>query len=181
MPSQHAVTIVLVEDDPGHARLIERNLRRASITNEIVVLGDGRQALDFLFSEGTHAGDPRPNPFMVLLDLNLPGVSGYQILERLKGDPKTHRIPVVVLTTTDDRREVTRCYELGCNVYMTKPVDYDQFSQAIAKLGLFLSVVAVPDGERDFVPLALAAACSSPRASEPARDGLAPVGPVGPV
>lgn len=138
------VTIVLVEDDPGHALLVEKNLRRANFTNPIVKFGDGRQAMDYLFREGGYAGEPMSQDFLVLLDLNLPVMDGYQVLARLKENTSTQRIPVIILTTTDDEREVKRCYDLGCNVYITKPVDYEEFSQAIRKLGLFLSVVTVP-------------------------------------
>jgi CheY-like chemotaxis protein len=134
------VTILLVEDDPGHARLIEKNLRRANLTNDIVHVSDGQQAIDYLFSHG------RPPSLLVLLDLNLPVLDGYQVLERMKNDERTKRIPVIILTTTDDAREVARCYELGCNVYVTKPVDYEQFSDAIRKLGLFMAVLMIPDG-----------------------------------
>lgn len=147
MPHRQEVTILLVEDDPGHARLIEKNLRRSNITNDIVVINDGQQAVDFLFSEGDYSGRRPHRPILVLLDLNLPGLDGYQVLQRMKGDDRTKRIPVVILTTTDDVREVERCYDLGCNVYVTKPVDYEQFSDAIRKLGLFLTVVTIPDGE----------------------------------
>jgi CheY-like chemotaxis protein len=147
MPHRQEVTILLVEDDPGHARLIEKNLRRSSITNDIVVINDGQQAVDYLFCEGDYAGGRPHKPILVLLDLNLPGLDGYQVLQRMKRDDRTKRIPVVILTTTDDAREVERCYDLGCNVYLTKPVDYEQFSDAIRKLGLFLMVVTIPDGE----------------------------------
>jgi CheY-like chemotaxis protein len=147
MGSVQEVKILLVEDDPGHARLIEKNLRRSNITNEIITVSDGQQALDCLFGEGEYVGKERPAPLLVLLDLNLPVLDGYQVLERMKADERTKHIPVVILTTTDDAREVTRCYELGCNVYITKPVDYEQFCEAICKLGLFLSVVTVPNGE----------------------------------
>ena len=140
------VTILLVEDDAGHARLIEKNLRRSCIGNPVVVLRHGQQALDYLFGEGEYAGETAPSPLLMLLDLNMPVVDGYQVLQRMKGDERTKRIPVIILTTTDDPREVHRCYQLGCNVYVTKPVDYDQFSEAIRKLGLFLSVMAVPNG-----------------------------------
>lgn len=140
MPDIPEVTILLVEDDPGHARLIEKNLRRANLTNDIVHVTDGQQAVDYLFSNG------RPSSLLVLLDLNLPVLDGYQVLERMKNDERTKRIPVIILTTTDDTREVARCYELGCNVYVTKPVDYEQFSDAIRKLGLFMAVLMIPDG-----------------------------------
>jgi len=134
------VTILLVEDDPGHARLIEKNLRRANITNDIVKATDGQQAVDYLFGNG------RALSLLVLLDLNLPVLDGYQVLERMKADERTKHIPVIMLTTTDDSREVSRCYELGCNVYITKPVDYERFSDAIRKLGLFMAVFMIPDG-----------------------------------
>lgn len=146
MPTIEAVTILLVEDDPGHARLIEKNLRRSNITNEIIVINDGRKAVDYLFKEGEYSASLHGTPLLVLLDLNLPGLDGYQVLERMKRADETKRIPVVILTTTDDNREVARCYELGCNVYITKPVDYAHFSEAIRKIGLFLSVVTVPNG-----------------------------------
>jgi CheY-like chemotaxis protein len=148
MPPNQPVTILLVEDDPGHARLIELNLRRAHITNDIVVFGNGQEAIDYLFKEAGYAAARYTLPLLVLLDLNLPGLDGYQVLERLKSDERTRLIPVIILTTTDDPREVKRCYALGCNAYLTKPVvEYEQFTEAIRKLGLFLSVVKVPEGE----------------------------------
>lgn len=147
MPDLHQVAILLVEDDPGHARLIVKNLRRANITNDIVTVGDGQAAVDYLFAEGEYAGTQRGAPMLVLLDLNLPVLDGYQVLKRMKADERTRRIPVIILTTTDDTREVARCYDLGCNVYITKPVDYQQFSEAIRKIGLFLSVVTIPNRE----------------------------------
>lgn len=145
MNNNSSVTILLVEDDPGHARLIEKNLRRNNISNDIVKLDDGGKAVAYIFGEGPY--EEQHKPMLVLLDLNLPVLSGYQVLERMKGDPRTRRIPVVILTTTDDRREVCKCYDLGCNIYITKPVEYEQFTEAIRKIGLFLSIVQVPNGE----------------------------------
>jgi CheY-like chemotaxis protein len=141
------VSILLVEDDLGHTRLIEKNLRRSGISNQIVAVTDGQQALDYINGEGDYAGTERPSPLLVLLDLNMPVLDGYQVLERMKANAETRRIPIIILTTTDDEREVSRCYDLGCNVYITKPVDYAEFSNAIRRIGLFLSVVTVPDGE----------------------------------
>jgi CheY-like chemotaxis protein len=148
MLNVQAVSILLVEDDPGHARLIEKNLRRANITNDITMLSDGQQAIDYLFKQGEFAESSHAAPLLILLDLNLPVLDGYQVLQRMKQDQRTKRIPVIMLTTTDDAREVARCYDLGCNVYITKPVNYDQFSDAIRKIGLFLSVVSIPNGEQ---------------------------------
>lgn len=146
MPAEHMVTILVVEDDPGHARLIERNLRYSNIANEIVKLSDGQEALDYLFGEGKYAGVERSSALLVLLDLNLPVLDGFQVLERMKSDERTKHIPVIMVTSSDDTGDVTRCYELGCNVFLTKPVvDYEKFSEAIRKLGLFLSVVTVPE------------------------------------
>src|SRR5713101_8308219 len=147
MPSDQPVTILLVEDDPGHARLIERNLRRALITNVIVTLSDGQQAVDYLLREHAYAGATHDLPLLLLLDLNLPGLDGYQVLTRLKADERTRHIPVIILTTTDEPYEIKRCYALGCNVYITKPVEYAQFAEAIRTLGLFLSIVKIPVGK----------------------------------
>jgi CheY-like chemotaxis protein len=135
-----AVTIVMIEDDEGHARLIQKNLQRAGVYNEVQHFGDGTSAMRHLLG----AGRPNGHPLLVLLDLNLPDMSGVDILRQLKDDADLRRAPVIVLTTTDDQREIERCYELGCNVYITKPVNYETFAQAIRQLGLFLAVIQVP-------------------------------------
>lgn len=140
------LTIVLVEDDPGHARLIERNLRRAHMTNEILLLTDGQQALEYFFSTGAQTSTTHRRPLLIVLDLNLPGPDGYQILAQLKAHQHTRHIPVVVLTTTDEPQEIERCYALGCNAYITKPMEYEQFVDAIRTLGLFLAVAKFPRG-----------------------------------
>lgn len=138
------VTILLAEDDAGHARLIEKNLHRAGIANQIVHVGNGQEVLDYLFGACQDGAEARALPVLVLLDLNMPVLDGYQALKMMKADERTKHIPVVILTTTEDPREVTKCYELGCNIYITKPVDYDNFTEAVRKLGLFLSVVTIP-------------------------------------
>lgn len=140
----HPLTILLVEDDPGHARLIEKNLRRSHLANEIVTMDDGQRAVDYVFGEGSYATSPPQVPLLILLDLNLPGLDGYQVLKRLKEREQTRHIPIIILTTMDDSAEVQRCYELGCSVYITKPIVYTDFSEAIRQLGLFLSVVKMP-------------------------------------
>ncbi|MGO4410254.1 MULTISPECIES: response regulator [unclassified Brevundimonas] len=137
----HSVKIVMVEDDLGHAKLIEKNIRRANIANDIVHFAEGGAALDYLFSDEVRA----EGPLLILLDLNLPDMSGTDILERVKSDERLRRAPVVILTTTDDKVEIERCYDLGCNVYITKPVDYEAFAGAIQQLGLFLSVMQAPE------------------------------------
>ncbi|MDR4307777.1 response regulator [Chelatococcus sambhunathii] len=140
-PNPRSVVIVMIEDDEGHARLIEKNVRRAGVNNEILHFADGTSALTFLQSADTQAS----GPLLILLDLNLPDMTGIDILGVLKGHDRLRRAPVIVLTTTDDKVEIQRCYDLGCNVYITKPVDYDTFATAIRQLGLFLSVMQVPD------------------------------------
>lgn len=143
MNAQHPVNIIMVEDDEGHARLIEKNIRRAGISNALKHFLDGTSALDYIFNDP--AGPNQNGPALVLLDLNLPDMSGTDILAKIKGHEKLHAVPVVILTTTDDKQEIQRCYDLGCNVYITKPVNYESFADAIRQLGLFLSVIQVPD------------------------------------
>jgi CheY-like chemotaxis protein len=140
------ITLLLVEDDPGHARLIERNLRRAHFPYAIALLHDGRAALDYLLPAWEAQETRHPQPYLVLLDLNLPGCPGTEVLARLKRDARTKHIPVVMLTTTDDRHEIEACYALGCNAYLTKPVDYDQFVEMMQQLGWWLTAIAVPTG-----------------------------------
>ncbi len=143
MTDYQMLTIVMIEDDEGHARLIEKNLRRAGISNDVRHFADGTSAITYLFE---HEHGPALNgPALILLDLNLPDMSGTDILAKIKGDERLHRTPVVVLTTTDDQREIDRCYDLGANVYITKPVNYENFATAIRQLGLFLSVMQVPE------------------------------------
>ena len=107
-------------------------------------LRDGKKALDYIRGEGAHAGRGPAGPILLLLDIKMPRVDGVEVLRRLKADPRTATLPVIMLTTTDDPREVQRCYQLGCNVYVTKPVDYHAFIEAVRRLGLFLQVVKVP-------------------------------------
>ncbi|MDB5714200.1 MAG: response regulator [Sphingomonadales bacterium] len=143
MNDQKPVNIVMIEDDEGHARLIEKNIRRAGINNPIRHFVDGHSALDYLYNAAD--GPAHNGPALILLDLNLPDMSGIDILKRIKGEGPLRRAPVVVLTTTDDQVEIQRCYDLGCNVYVTKPVNYESFAIAIKQLGLFLSVIQIPD------------------------------------
>lgn len=135
-------SIVLVEDDPGHASLIRRNLKRSGVQNAIEHLDSGKAAMTFFFGPDQ---PERPYDKMVaVLDLNLPDIDGFEILKRLKTSEATRRMPVIVLTTTDSPKDIDRCYALGCNVFMNKPVGYDEFSEAIRKLGLMMTIVRVP-------------------------------------
>jgi CheY-like chemotaxis protein len=138
------VTIIMVEDDEGHARLIERNIRRSGVNNEIVPFTNGTAAVDYLFGRDGTGLEHNGRALLILLDLNLPDMTGIDILRRVKENRYLKCAPVVVLTTTDDSQEIKRCYDLGCNVYITKPVNYDSFANAIRQLGLFFSVIRVP-------------------------------------
>ena len=138
------VSIVMVEDDEGHARLIERTIRRAGVNNEIVAFRDGTSALAYLMGADGTGEENSARSLLILLDLNLPDMTGVDILAKVKSNTHLKRSPVIVLTTTDDQREIKRCYDLGANVYITKPVNYESFANAIQQLGLFLSVMQVP-------------------------------------
>ena len=139
------VQIIMVEDDEGHARLIEKNIRRAGVSNEIIPFANGTDAVKFLFGGDGSGVSNKSRAMLIMLDLNLPDMSGVDILRRVKENEHLKRTPVVVLTTTDDEREIKRCYDLGANVYITKPVNYESFANAIRQLGLFFSVIQVPE------------------------------------
>ena len=138
------VTIIMIEDDEGHARLIERNIRRSGVNNEIIPFTNGTAARELSVRPGWHRPRSQGQALLILLDLNLPDMTGIDILRRVKENQYLKATPVVVLTTTDDSHEIKRCYELGCNVYITKPVNYESFANAIRQLGLFFSVIQVP-------------------------------------
>ena len=143
--SQKPVTIIMIEDDEGHARLIEKNIRRAGVNNQIMPFTNGTSALDYLFGADGSGTVSAGRQLLILLDLNLPDMTGVDILSKIKSNEHLKRSPVVVLTTTDDSREIQRCYDLGANVYITKPVNYEGFANAIRQLGLFFSVIQIPE------------------------------------
>lgn len=144
--SKKEVTILIAEDDDGHAELIRDNLHEAGLRNQLIRFRDGQEALDFFFAPP--AGDaPRREPglaYLLLLDIRMPKVDGVAVLKRIKATPELKKLPVIMLTTTDDPREIRTCYDLGCNCYVTKPVDYEKFTDILTRLGLFLLVVQVP-------------------------------------
>lgn len=138
------VVILIAEDDTGHARLIEKNLIRAGLSNTIERFENGQEILDFLFCRGTRKRYPHVT-YLLLLDIRMPQVDGIEVLRQIRQNAELRKLPVCMLTTTDDPREVSRCHDLGCNNYIVKPVDYDKFADAIRQLGLFISLVEVPD------------------------------------
>lgn len=145
MTKERTVTILVVDDDQGHTELVRRNLRRAGVSNAIDAVTRGDEALDYVHCRGRYEGRAGDGELLLLLDINMPGsMDGVEVLRQMKADPQTKRIPVIMLTTTDDPREINRCYELGCNVYIAKPVDPSMFIEAITRLGLLISVVSMP-------------------------------------
>lgn len=131
-------TILLVEDNPDDVELNLRALRKYNVTNHVVVVGDGAEALDYLFGMGTYQGrDTGDLPTIVLLDLKLPKIDGLKVLQQLRSDPRTRLIPVIVLTSSSQEKDVIESYRLGCNSYIRKPVDFAEFLEAVRQLGLY--------------------------------------------
>lgn len=139
-----AVRILMAEDDLGHATLIRKNLKRAGITNEVIHFPDGEAVLDFLFGTGTGPHRSPDIAYLLLLDIRMPKADGVEVLARIKADPLLRKMPVIMLTTTDDPKEIEHCHELGCSSYITKPIVYETFLEVIRNLGLFLTIVQVP-------------------------------------
>ena len=133
--------ILMAEDDDGHARLVQDRFESVGVMNQVIRFRDGKEALDFL--TGANPGLEADKAYLLLLDIRMPGVDGIEVLRRVKSDPRLKNIPVIMLTTTDDPREIGLCYELGCNNYLIKPVEFEKFAEVIKRLGLFLMVVKV--------------------------------------
>ena len=139
-----AATILIVDDDEGHAILTRESLEAAGFRNQIQHVRDGQAALDFFLEPGTEKVRINGEAYLILLDIRMPKLDGIEVLRRLKAHPRLRALPVIMLTTTDDIREVERCHQLGCSVYIQKPVDCQRFSEAIRRLGLFLMLLQVP-------------------------------------
>ncbi|SDL25909.1 Response regulator receiver domain-containing protein [Nonomuraea maritima] len=143
MTTGHPIEVLLVEDDPGDELITREAFEDNKIRNNLHVVRDGLEALDFLYQRGVHAGAPRPD--LILLDLNLPKYDGRQVLEQIKGDPELRAIPVVVLTTSSAEEDILRSYKLYANAYVTKPVDLDRFMTVIRQIDeFFVTVVRLP-------------------------------------
>ena len=137
MPETNAVEILLVEDDPRDVELSLRGFEKRKMANKVHVVEDGAEALDFLFATGAHAGRSIDAPKVVLLDLKLPKVDGLEVLRRIKSDERTRMIPVVVLTSSREERDMVESYKLGVNSYISKPLDFDKFLASVEELGLY--------------------------------------------
>ena len=147
--------ILLVEDDPADAELAVRELRRHKFANKIHVIGDGAEALDFIFCRGAYRSRSLSSPpKVILLDMKLPRVDGLQILKAIKGDALTRAIPVVIMTSSSEQRDVIDSYQLGVNAFIQKPVDFDEFRRVIERVGMFWLAVNHPPPTDVFAPVA---------------------------
>jgi CheY-like chemotaxis protein len=138
------VTILIADDDLGHVRLIEKNLQRAGLHNPVERFENGQDILDFLFGRSPRQRAKEAS-YLILLDVRMPKIDGVEVLRQVKADLELRKVPIIMLTTTDDPREVEKCHSLGCSNYIVKPVDYDKFAEAIKQFGLFISLVQVPE------------------------------------
>jgi CheY-like chemotaxis protein len=142
-------TILLVEDNSSDVELTRRALLKEQITNEVIVAEDGKEALDYMFGEGIYEGrDITQQPSLILLDINLPIVDGLEVLRRLRADPRTHRQLIVILTSSKEEQDLLKSYDLGVNSYIRKPVDFNQFAEAIKYLGIYWLVINEPPPSR---------------------------------
>jgi CheY-like chemotaxis protein len=136
--------VLIAEDDDGHAALIEKNLRRAGMEKPCHRLRDGQETLDYFLGLDTLRQAKTAHRFLLILDINLPRINGIEVLRRMKDHDVLKRVPVLMLSTTDNPQEVDECHALGCNFYLTKPIEAETFAQAIIRLGYFLDIVTVP-------------------------------------
>lgn len=143
MTAYKELTIIIADDDDGHAELIESGLRGVGVCNPFLRFDNGEDAWNFLLSNASKNVGAASKNFLLLLDINMPRMDGIEVLRRIKGHADLKEIPVMMLTTTDDPREVEECYKLGCNLYITKPVEFMKFAETLKRLGLLLQVVKI--------------------------------------
>ena len=140
-------TILIVEDNPDDELLIMRTLKKINVANQVEIVRDGAEALDYVFKTGKYANRDSRDPAVILLDIKLPKVSGLEVLERVRADGRTRRLPVVMLTSSDEQEDMVKSYDLGANSYVRKPVEFDKFTEAVSKLGLYWLLVNEPPPE----------------------------------
>ena len=135
--------VLIAEDDDGHAELITQGLKKSGVCNKIIRFSNGEETWQFLAGTDGKESRDKKKSYLLLLDINMPIMDGVEVLKRMKGSEELKKIPVIMLTTTDDPREVEHCYQLGCNVYITKPVNFNAFAETLKRLGLFVQIVCV--------------------------------------
>jgi len=143
MADYKEMIILIAEDDEGHAELIKEGLESSGICNKTILFGNGEEVWQFLSGTGDNGTRDKSKSYLLLLDINMPKMDGIEVLKRMKASEDLKEIPVMMLTTTDDPREVEACYKLGCNIYITKPVDFKKFAETLKRLGLFIQVVKI--------------------------------------
>jgi CheY-like chemotaxis protein len=141
MKTSKEVVILIAEDDDGHAELIIDGFRELGLANEIIRFEDGQEIWNFLMSKHIEQRESERKNYLILLDINMPRMDGVEVLRRIKLSPGLQDMLVMMLTTTDDPREIERCYQYGCNVYITKPIDFMSFTDTLKRLGLFLQII----------------------------------------
>ncbi|MDP2303169.1 MAG: response regulator [Ignavibacteria bacterium] len=143
MKNYKEIVILLTEDDDGHADLIREGLEDSGVCNKIIRFVDGQEIWEFLLKESEKENKGELPNYLLLLDINMPRLNGVEVLRRMKSNEELKKIPVMMLTTTDDPREVEECYKIGCNIYITKPVDFLKFAETLKRLGLFVQVIKI--------------------------------------
>ncbi|MDD5183643.1 MAG: response regulator [Paludibacter sp.] len=143
MKNYKELIILIAEDDDGHAELIRTGLRESGVCNKIIRFANGEDAWLFLAGKAETEAREADKSYLLLLDINMPKMDGVEVLRRIKTDDGLKEIPVLMLTTTDDPREVEACYKLGCNMYITKPVDFIKFAETLKRMGLFIQIVKI--------------------------------------
>jgi CheY-like chemotaxis protein len=141
MDERSKFIILIAEDDEGHAKLIKKNIIASGVTNEIITLNNGEKVLDYIYENLDKIRESPRFKYILLLDIRMPKVDGIEVLEKIKSHKDLKKIPVIMITTTDDPKEIEECYFLGCNYYINKPVDYEKFVEVIAKLGSFIKTL----------------------------------------
>jgi len=139
------ITIIIAEDDEGHALLIKRNLKRSGIANPILHFKNGEEVLSFFFDKDSDYFSNNESAYIILLDIKMPKVDGIEVLEKLKKSDSTKKIPIIMITTTDNPKEIQACHALGCNSYIVKPIDYQKFIEIVKRLGYYLEIIEIPN------------------------------------
>jgi CheY-like chemotaxis protein len=145
MENYNELIILIAEDDNGHAELITEGLHESGICNKTIRFENGHEVWQFLNNEASQTNNTLNRKYLLLLDINMPKMDGVEVLRRLKSNPHLKNMPVIMLTTTDDPREIDECYAIGCNLYVTKPIDFVKFAETLKRLGLFIQIVSLPN------------------------------------